>query len=171
MNKIYFHADDYGRSKQISNNIINCIKKGNINSVSVMVSYLPYIYHKKLKNLKNVNIKLHLNLTELPRKNLKKINDLSFLKLVFLKSKNKKIIYNEIENQIKRYKKLYKLKSIQIDGHEHVQMIPWIFNFIKKLKKNIILPKLEFLMKNCYFQESTIYLVLAISEIYLLVFF
>ena len=37
MNKIYFHADDYGRSKQISNNIINCIKKGNINSASVMV--------------------------------------------------------------------------------------------------------------------------------------
>ena len=135
MNKVYFHADDFGRSSQISSSIINCIKKGNINSVSVMVSYLPYIYHKKLKNLKNVNIKLHLNLTELPRKNLKKINDLSFLKLVFLKSKNKKIIYNEIENQIKRYKKLYKLKSIQIDGHEHVQMIPWIFNFIKKLKK------------------------------------
>ena len=73
MNKIYFHADDYGRSKQISNNIINCIKKGNINSVSVMVSYLPYIYHKKLKNIKNINIKLHLNLTELPSKKIKKL--------------------------------------------------------------------------------------------------
>ena len=135
MNKIYFHADDYGRSRQISSNIINCIKKGNINSVSVMVSYLPNTYHKKLKKLKNVNIKLHLNLTELTSKKSKKINDLSFLKLIFLKSKNKKIIYNEIENQIKKFKKLYKLKSIQIDGHEHIQMIPWIFNFIKKLKK------------------------------------
>ena len=70
-----------------------------------------------------------------------------------MKSKNKKIIYNEIENQIKKFKKLYKLKSIQIDGHEHIQMIPWIFNFIKKLKKkNTTLLKLEFLMKNYYFK-------------------
>lgn len=135
MNKIYFHADDFGRSRQISSNIINCIKKGNINSVSVMVSYLPNIYHTKLKNIKNVNIKLHLNLTELHHKKSKILSNLNFFKLIFLKERNKKIIFKEIELQIKKFISLYKIKSLQIDGHEHIQMIPWIFNYIKNLKK------------------------------------
>ena len=52
-----------------------------------------------------------------------------------MKERNKKIIFKEIELQIRKFISLYKVKSLQIDGHEHIQMIPCIFNYIKNLKK------------------------------------
>ena len=67
MGKVYFHADDYGRSKEVSKNILKCLTKGNLNSVSIMIDH-DQKCHKKLKKLKNVNKRLHLNLTELPVK-------------------------------------------------------------------------------------------------------
>ena len=54
MGKIYFHADDYGRSKEVSKNILNCLINGNLNSVSIMINH-DQKYHNKLKKLKNVN--------------------------------------------------------------------------------------------------------------------
>ena len=51
--KIFIHADDFGRSKNISNNILKCINSKNINSTSVMVGfderYFNIIKKKKLK--------------------------------------------------------------------------------------------------------------------------
>ena len=37
-NQIFFHADDFGRSKEISNKIIKCLKFGHLNSVSIIVN-------------------------------------------------------------------------------------------------------------------------------------
>ena len=68
-----------------------------------MVSQLNNIYHIKLKNIKNVNIKLHLNLTELHHKRSKILSNLNFFKLIFLNERNKKIISDEIELQIKKF--------------------------------------------------------------------
>ena len=179
MNKVYFHADDFGRSSQISSNIINCIKKGNINSVSVMVSHLPNIYHGKLKNIKNVNIKLHLNLTELHHKKSKILSNLNFFKLMFLNERNKKIIFDEIELQIKKFISIYKIKSLQIDGHEHIQMIPWIFNYIKNLKKKykireirisnekLLLPRISDVFKLSYLRNIIACLTLKFLNLFL----
>ena len=69
MTKIYFHADDYGRSEEVSKNILKCLTKGNLNSVSIMIDHNQK-FHKKLKKLKNINKRLHLNLTELPEKKI-----------------------------------------------------------------------------------------------------
>ena len=83
----YFHADDFGRSKEISKNILKCLLKGNLNSTSVMIGHITDHYHIKLKKIKNINIRLHLNLTEIPQKkiiNNDLLSDLSFLKLIFL---------------------------------------------------------------------------------------
>ena len=59
--KIYFHADDFGRSKVISQNIYKCIKLKIINSISVMVGFNEY-YFDHIKKDRLINIKLHLNL-------------------------------------------------------------------------------------------------------------
>ena len=70
----------------MSDNILECIKKGLLNSVSVLINY-NYKIHKKLKNLKGVKIKLHLNLTELKSTNIKKIGffrNLTFIRLLCL---------------------------------------------------------------------------------------
>jgi len=136
----YFHADDFGRSKEISKNILKCALKGNLNSTSVIVGHITDYYHTKLKKIKNINIRLHLNLTEIPQKkitNNKFLNDLSFFKLIFLKDSYKKKIYDEIESQIKEYKRIYKPKNLKIDGHEHVHMIPWILKYLLKNKKRL----------------------------------
>ena len=151
--KILFHADDYGRSKEISKNILKCLKYGHLNSVSVIINR-EESYHLKLKKIKNINLRLHLNLTELKNSNSirqKNIQNLSFFKLLFLNSFKKKKVINEINFQIKKFIKLYQPKNLKIDGHEHVHMIPWIFNYLIKQKRKYNIKQLrnsnEFLMK------------------------
>ena len=136
MGKVYFHADDYGRSKEVSKNILKCLTKGNLNSVSIMIDH-DQKCHKKLKKLKNVNKRLHLNLTELPVKKNKNqfISNLSFIKLLFIDELKKKKILEEIDIQIKKFKKIYEPKELKIDGHEHIHMIPWISEYLLQQKK------------------------------------
>ena len=89
----YFHADDFGRSEEISKNILKSLTKGNLNSVSIMVNYINDKYHFKLKKLKNINKRLHLNLTEIPEKQLKKndfLANVSFFELIFFTNFKKK---------------------------------------------------------------------------------
>ena len=60
----FFHADDYGYSESISNNILDCVDNGPINSVSIMINSEDYFLNR-IKNYKNLNLTLHLNLTSL----------------------------------------------------------------------------------------------------------
>ncbi|MBD1167001.1 ChbG/HpnK family deacetylase [Pelagibacterales bacterium SAG-MED09] len=135
--KIHFHADDFGRSKLISKNILKCIKSKNINSISVLVGFDEkfFSYIKK----KKINIKLHINLTE-GYKNFLINQNYTFFELLFLQlhpnfSQHKKKIINQIETQIKYFKKKFKTKKIKIDSHEHVHVIPWINKILTNLKK------------------------------------
>ena len=131
-NKILFHADDYGRSSAVSENILKCLEQGCLNSVSVMVNHHQDSLDK-LKDFKNVNIRLHLNLTEIPNtisKNAEFLSTLSFFKLLFLNKSKKKIVYKEIDDQITKFISIYKPKKLKIDGHEHVHLIPWIYNYL-----------------------------------------
>ncbi len=133
-NKILFHADDFGRSREISKNILKCLKFGSLNSVSVMVNH-DQDSLVELKKLKNINIRLHLNLTEIPTTegdDHNFFNNLSFLKLIFLGKKGKEKILIEINKQIKKFIKIFEPEKLQIDGHEHVHIIPWIYKYIKK---------------------------------------
>ena len=140
MNKIIFHADDYGRSPSISKTIFTCIKKKTISSISIIVS--EKIYGLQYLKKTNVNKRLHLNLTDFsPKKdNNDFIFDLSFLYLVLMPflpnfKINKKKVKNEILRQIKLYKKSLKKDEVFLDGHQHIHMIPWIFNLIFNLRK------------------------------------
>jgi len=137
--KYFFHADDFGRSKLISTNILRCIRYGNINSVSVMMGFNNNSHFKIKRLKKKINLKLHLNLTEKNKfNNLKKY---SFLKLLFLPfffnfEKEKILIIDLIKIQISEFKKIYKRNVVKLDSHEHVHMIPWIFDLIIKNLKN-----------------------------------
>ncbi len=133
-NKILFHADDFGRSSEISKNILKCLEFGSLNSVSVMVNHDQDSLYK-LKELKDINIRLHLNLTEIPKKdglNYKFLSNLNFFKLLFLNMRNKKIIFDEIDDQINKFIEIFQPQNLKIDGHEHVHLIPWIYNHISK---------------------------------------
>ena len=136
--KIYFHADDFGRSKLISKNIYKCIKYGIVNSISIMVGFNEN-YFDKIKKDRYLNIRLHLNLTEYYKKS-SLIENYSFLKLMILRFTpnfigHRENIKKEIEGQIIYFKNKFNLKSIQIDSHEHIHVIPWINDIIGELKK------------------------------------
>jgi len=165
--KIYFHADDYGRSSQISKNILSCLRFGSLNSVSIIINK-NLKHHNKLKKLKKIKKKLHINLTDRPylkNKNKKLFQKLSFLKLLLMNDQDKKKIFEEIDYQIVQFIKIYKPKNLMIDGHEHIQMIPWIFNYLYKKKKfykiyeirnsneSIIIPRLNDLINLKYYRN------------------
>ena len=158
MNKTIIHADDFGRSKNISKSIYQCILTKSVSSISIIVSEKIYglNFLKKVK----VNKRLHLNLTDFSKKKSNKnfIYNLSFFQLMIMpllpnfKNKRKYIEY-EIVRQIECYKNKIKTKEIFIDGHQHVHMIPWIFTIIFNIRKkynitNIRIPNEKFLIVN-----------------------
>lgn len=138
--KYLLHADDFGRSKSINNSIKILIKNKKINSVSIIVGQSGYKEVLKYINLeikKKINIRLHLNLTDGKSIKDKKNYNYSFIKLLFMPyipfyKKKISFIKHEILEQIRIYKNDFKLKYISIDGHQHIHMIPWIFNIIYK---------------------------------------
>lgn len=154
MSKIIFHADDFGRSPNISKSIYKSIIQSKISSISIIVS--DKIYGLSLLKKVRVSKRLHLNLTDFTDKKSKEDNiyNLNFLKLLFMPlfpsfKTNKKKIEIEILRQIKIYKKYIKKDSIFLDSHQHIHMIPWIFNIIFKLRKknkitNIRIPNEKF---------------------------
>ena len=145
--KYLLHADDFGRSNSINNSIKNLVKNQKINSVSIIVCQSGYrealkIFNKEFKN--KINIRLHLNLTDGKSINNQKIYNYSFIKLLLMPCipfyrNEMKFIKKEILEQIQIYKNDFNLKTISIDGHQHIHMIPWIFNiiFMNRNKYNI----------------------------------
>ena len=61
MNKVIFHADDYGRSPNISKTIYECIKRKKIKSISIIVTEKIYglKYLKKNKSSKKTSFKFN----------------------------------------------------------------------------------------------------------------
>ncbi len=148
---IYINADDFGRSEIISKNILKTIDLGMINSVSIMVNHNKKIY-ETLKSRK-VKKKLHINLTDFSpnhkfEKNELILKKLTFFKLMFLKKKQREVVFNEIERQINLYVDYFKVSEIIVDGHQHIHVIPWIYNYLIRYENikivEIRLPKEKF---------------------------
>ena len=165
-NNIFIHADDFGYSENISKDILSCIDGGIINSVSVMV-YGKQKYYEKIKKSNLKNISLHLNLTSLnlneEHKNNEILNNLSFTKLFFDKKKLKKVCEEEIEKQILIFKDIFGCEEINVDGHHHIQIIPWIYDFLTN--KELII-RLRIPNEKLNFSQLKNFLILHFGEIY-----
>ena len=151
MEKIKFHIDDYGILPKINKNVINFIKNDKIDSISIIcnTSYFSSHINELLKVIKkkNIDVSCHLNLTEF----LVKKEKLNFIKLLFYSffpnSEIKKKVNKLIEKQINIFlaKIPLKNKTIFIDGHQHIHILPVVQNeIIKILKKK----KLSFKFRN-----------------------
>ncbi|MDC3149548.1 ChbG/HpnK family deacetylase [Alphaproteobacteria bacterium] len=177
MSLITLHIDDYGRSPNVSKQILDIIKYDKKIEVSVMIGFVEKEYHIKMLN-KNVKTRLHLNLTDNKsyffNKNKKNTN---FIDLLFLKKKFRKHIFKEIDKQIKEYSNLYKLKKIRVDGHEHVQFIPWIYDYLDKYTKfkiteirysaeKFYLPKMQILLNKEVYKNFIGFFVIKILSLF-----
>ena len=166
---LFINADDFGLSRGINNGILESIKYGIVNSVSIVPN--GYAFKdgiKKIKSKKIKKISIHINLVELePVSPTIKINkivnknkelNLSPIKLAiinFLYTKNKKrIISNQIkiemENQIKKILRNINKKNfiIGIDSHYHIHVLPFIFKIIIKLVKKYKINYLRIPLEN-----------------------
>lgn len=154
-NKIYIHADDYGYTKSMSSKILDCVNNGKVNSISIMIDGHSEAL-TKIKGIKNTEIRLHLNLTSINsvgnQLHKEKLLKLSFLKLFFANKKLKTICIEEIDHQIDKFCKLYDLESLELDGHHHIQIIPWIYKHLTNQERykirNIRIPSEKIYLLN-----------------------
>ncbi len=154
---INVHVDDYGLGTEISNNIIESINNGIVNSVSIICNTKDFIdsIEKIKQSTSGVRVSLHLNLVEgTPLTPESKVNMLvnkvgefrySFISLwlkYILSSKKKKNeirdqIRIEIEHQIEKYSEYCMGSSpLRLDSHMHLHMIPFIFDIIIELSEH-----------------------------------
>lgn len=142
--KTRFHGDDFGINLKQTEHFIDCYKNGVLNEISVIVNsdYYFECFNMIKNDIKkyNLDFSIHLNLTE--GKSILYNNYLTnedgyfkcgFIKLLFMtfnKKKYKNIIKDEIREQIKRYIEMTGDSVINIDSHQHVHMIPIVFESV-----------------------------------------
>jgi predicted glycoside hydrolase/deacetylase ChbG (UPF0249 family) len=131
---LIINADDYGRSKRATDNILHCYKRGRINTASGMVFMADSERSAERALECNIDVGLHLNFTEhfsgrpLPDRLVtyqKRIATfLSASKFAF-------IVYNPMlsncfdyvfKAQYEEYGRLFKRGPLRIDGHEHMHL-------------------------------------------------
>ena len=140
-------ADDYGLDSVSSRHIQQCIDRGQLNRVSVFPNF-EEIDLSKIRNGKNVQIALHINLVEgkclsdpneitlLADKNGLLMHDfVGLLMISLLRPKAfKEQIYKEIKAQVLFWKSILPADMpFCIDSHQHTHMIPPIFKMLLKV--------------------------------------
>lgn len=148
---VYFCADDYGMSKESNIRIKKCVEDGALNKISILPNGEITDFEKNLSESKPA-LSLHINLVEgYPLSDPKDIslivsNDGSFkysfigLLLLSFSPKRKQVekqVYTEILNQVEFWQKHIGVKKpLFIDSHQHVHIIPLIFNALMKVIKD-----------------------------------
>lgn len=143
---IEYHADDYGLFPEQSRRILDTIKNGVCNGISIMPnsSCLDQCMEMlfELDPERKIRISLHLNLVEgaaladpgqismlIDKKGLFCNSFEKLFILSFLPGRNqlKKQIETEFAAQIRRCKPYLKDSKISLDSHTHIHMIPLVF--------------------------------------------
>ena len=149
-NKLIIHADDFGVSKGITDNICLSYDKGALTSTSIVPNGHAFTYAMQEYNSRpDLRLSIHLNLVEgkplLPQDKVpllvNKNGDfyLSFVKLwlkYLLSTRQKRFelksqVKQELKTQIGRVLKYCNNNyNVNIDSHLHYHMIPFIFDAI-----------------------------------------
>ena len=105
------HIDDFGRSLNISKDILKKIKEGQVSQVSVMLGFVERNIHLELKKTK-VLFRLHLNLTEQVERFSKDFKSMNFFNILLANKRKKTLIKNEIDRQIREFMEIYNLDEV-----------------------------------------------------------
>lgn len=158
-------ADDFGLNSAISQGILDLARKKRITSVSVMTNMSGWDKQiNQLIELDNIDVGLHINLTEGSEENsLGKILLKSGLSVID-KQKIKKSIQNQVDCFIDGLKKL----PNYFDGHHHVHQMPGIREIILDIiaQYNLNL-NAKFWVRSTYPQVDSRYSLLKSSIIFL----
>lgn len=152
--KVFFHADDAGAGRQATKKIVDCWEKGYVDGYSIIADENCYdIITDSLQKLpeKYARLSVHLNITDgyclnqqsagtliaSPNGRLK-LTFIDALLLTFKNSKTKRQfeeqVFMEWDSQINSIKKNIGKREIDtLDSHNHVHMIPALFDVILRL--------------------------------------
>lgn len=156
MFKIDIHADDYAYSLNTSKDIIDCLKQGALDSISIICNTRYFdesmqMMYEEIVNLPFLpKMSIHLNLVE--GETQSNLLPMSWAKLFFHsywfgKSRIKNEIKSEIKKQIDKGQKAIdkciemakknnievKQKGIRLDSHVHTHLLPIVFSSLKEL--------------------------------------
>ena len=149
------HGDDFGRSRGITDSISECLDTGSLNSVSIPANGHGYEYAVN-SFIKRGGLRLSIHLDLVEWKSISNPRDIpllvnneglfyqSFAKLwlrYLIGSKNIKRslhdqVKTELDAQISKVKKSFandKEFEVNIDSHQHIHMIPFVFEALVEL--------------------------------------
>ena len=150
------HADDYGVSLNGAEDILECLREGALDSISVIPNMSCFekcverYFQEKEKFLKEPLITVHLNIMDgrpiLPKEEVLDLVDkdgffkltwgkLFLLNYSFGKKKRcaKEQLKKEFLAQTAAVQKAFGLKEIRLDSHQHPHMIPFVFDILMEL--------------------------------------
>lgn len=139
--KLILNSDDFGLTFGSCQAITDCYLRGNTTSTSIIVNGSAYTYALQLlrTKLKKISLGLHLNLTHGPAFSPKLANSLGnyrfnfFNYLIHTINPNKYLleaIREDIRLQFETSIKRDRLRFDHVDGHDHIHMIPPIFEIV-----------------------------------------
>lgn len=143
--KVVFCNDDFGISYGFTKGISECFLKGITTATAICVNGNAYSYAVKLlkSKLKKINVGLHLNL-DYGKTTTKKLQNkdgkykFTFFKyFIFLKLYNKSLLRSIEKDLDYQFKKAItdNLNITFVNGHDHIYMIPPVFEIVCKLCK------------------------------------
>ncbi len=147
--RVILHADDFGASKTVTENIMDVFRVGNLDSVSVLPNGNYYEESMKiLEKTPELKYSIHFNITEgkalsepeeIPDLvNKEGMFNVSFFKIL-VKSylPGRKNLKRQIKCELKKQYELMspRMKEIRIDSHQHFHMIPMVLTCILEIVK------------------------------------
>lgn len=153
---IYFHADDYGMTPNACQRIVSCYEEGCLNSLSIIPNGCLTYAVSLISARENLRWGIHINLVEgkamaphAKERMLVNANGYfkhSFVGLLFLslfgkRKELKKELYLEIKTQLLTAAAWFpEGKEIWLDSHQHVHMIPLIFDIFLEVIRDTGIP-------------------------------
>lgn len=164
------HIDDYGVTENYSQDVLKAIRHDVVDHVSILPNgYFTENAIRLLKPYKDkVKVSVHLNLVEgFPLANngdlLLSSNgefQVGFLKLIMFPIVKSRSKYSNLRRQIKNEFRLQiekilnewpEKKTVSIDSHRHIHLIPFVFDIVVELAEEYQLNKIRIIDESFYF--------------------
>ena len=126
-NTITIAADDFGLSHGITDTILETVDKGPVTLVSVIPNgeAVEYAIEEYKKRSEHLTLAVHINLTE--GRALSAASDITLLaNAAGLHLREQ--VRREITTQFNRIREASGLEKIAVNGHQHVHLIPFVFD-------------------------------------------
>lgn len=147
-------ADDFGISRLANRNILQLVRNGKVDRVSVLIGYNPEsLSQRDIRQLMTSNVKIDLHLDYqilLFRKKERKLKEgtlgrsCSFI-LGYLWGKGRrKIVEKEWENQIKKFIEIFGKVPDGINSHQYIHLFPSYLKIVLKLAKKYHIPYVRY---------------------------